>query len=679
MASRGSGKSGSLKGILYCDLVGSRGFAQARRDRVEPWFDQFQSILGALVYGHEGTMVWTGDGCIALFPRVADAFSVALASERELSDLLSDWLMLRLRRGVHVGDVPEIPQSLGGVPGWSDSLSVAKEIMAAASEGHVLASEAACHAAGRGQGLRFRSWGELDVKTWEEAIRVYEVLSDEGAYSEATRRWLSAVAEFRTSRQSIERGLQDLTSKLLEIALDIVGGTCGSLMLVDRDSFWRLVRRDPCIGDWRESQEKERANVLDIVAVWPPEQWENPPRLAEEAVANDTSPKRQQLVLAAGHGMTGRVAVTGELERTDSIEGDVEAGRLVRCSEGEPFDGCPAAANCTGDDKCHENPWEHALTETTREGLIEAWGEHVRTGTLPEDFPPRCYFSLKFPKHVRSEIAAPICMSVAPDEARIADSAAVGPRGDVLGVINVDGHFVGQYGPQDAQLLSTFGELAAKTISDALLARAQEAVEAVFRLTDRFGIVGDEDGPDPSELLRSAVSTMAAGLNAAAVEVLWWEERANVLRLAATSARRDDRSVPVYTSGDDTHLTWQVFREKRSIRLRCSYRARVRTIMHCEKISLDEVYAKHAEELRGRNTGPATSERGKREPFLGVPIPGRPGEIRGVIRASRENHPMDHHYRLFTPVEQLAVERVAALLGRRIPTGYGPPTTPLTI
>ena len=124
---------GTVMAILQTDIEGSTPLAHDLGD--ERWADllaRYGQLAGVAVASHGGRIVdRTGDGLMAAFPGPVAAIRAAQRLQREARDL-----GVRLRAGVHIGDVLEREGLLRGI-----AVHVAARVMAEAKGGEIVVSE----------------------------------------------------------------------------------------------------------------------------------------------------------------------------------------------------------------------------------------------------------------------------------------------------------------------------------------------------------------------------------------------------------------------------------------------------------------------------------------------------------------------------------------------------------
>jgi class 3 adenylate cyclase len=157
---------GAVTTILQCDIEGSTLLARQLGD--ERWADllaRYGQLAELAVAAQGGRLVdRTGDGLMATFPGPVAAIRAARRLQQETAEL-----SVRLRAGVHIGEVLERNGSLRGI-----AVHVAARIMAEAAGGDVLVSDTVRDIVA-GSGIRFVDYGLHKLKGIEEERRVFAV------------------------------------------------------------------------------------------------------------------------------------------------------------------------------------------------------------------------------------------------------------------------------------------------------------------------------------------------------------------------------------------------------------------------------------------------------------------------------------------------------------------------
>jgi class 3 adenylate cyclase len=157
---------GAVTTILQCDIEGSTLLAREMGD--ERWADllaRYEQMAELAVAANGGRLIdRTGDGLMASFPGPVAAIRAARGLQHEAADL-----GVRLRAGVHIGEVLERDGSLRGI-----AVHVAARVMAEATGGDVLVSDTVRDIVA-GSGLGFVDRGLRKLKGIEGERRVFSV------------------------------------------------------------------------------------------------------------------------------------------------------------------------------------------------------------------------------------------------------------------------------------------------------------------------------------------------------------------------------------------------------------------------------------------------------------------------------------------------------------------------
>ncbi len=153
--------------IVFTDLVDSTARAATLGDRV--WrnvLERHDTEMAALAARHGGRIVKTiGDGVLAAFPLASRGLRFARAATT-----LGDRLDVRVRVGVHAGEVDERDDDLAGV-----GVNLSARLVAIARAGQVIVSSTVRDLV-NGANFEFRDQGTHSLKGFTEPWRVFEVL-----------------------------------------------------------------------------------------------------------------------------------------------------------------------------------------------------------------------------------------------------------------------------------------------------------------------------------------------------------------------------------------------------------------------------------------------------------------------------------------------------------------------
>ena len=162
----GAREPGSVMTILQCDVEGSTTLAGELGD--ERWADllaRYNRITDLAVTGHGGRLVdRTGDGFMATFSGPVAAIRAAQRLQREVKDL-----GIRVRAGIHIGDVRQEGEALRGI-----AIHVAARVMAAARGSEIFVTETVKDIVA-GALLRFEDRGAHELKGIEGHRRLFAV------------------------------------------------------------------------------------------------------------------------------------------------------------------------------------------------------------------------------------------------------------------------------------------------------------------------------------------------------------------------------------------------------------------------------------------------------------------------------------------------------------------------
>jgi class 3 adenylate cyclase len=163
----GSQHGETVRAILQTDIEGSTALAHDLGD--ERWADlleRYGQLAGIAVAAQDGRIIdCTGDGLMAAFAGPVAAIRAAQRLQREVLDL-----GIRLRAGVHIGDVLERDGALRGI-----AVHVAARVMAEAKGGEIFVSETAKDIAA-GARVAFHDRGVYTLKGVEGPRRLFCVI-----------------------------------------------------------------------------------------------------------------------------------------------------------------------------------------------------------------------------------------------------------------------------------------------------------------------------------------------------------------------------------------------------------------------------------------------------------------------------------------------------------------------
>jgi class 3 adenylate cyclase len=180
-APKGSTRSGSLRTILFTDLVGHTEMMQRLGDeKGREVLREYERMTREVLKAHGGTEVKTmGDGFLASFGSVTKAVECAVALQKAFDEhntgvdqgaaSSAPTEALSVRVGLNAGEPIEEDGDLFG-----STVILAARIAAAAQGGEVLASMAVRELCA-GKGFAFADRGEQAMRGFEDPVRVFEV------------------------------------------------------------------------------------------------------------------------------------------------------------------------------------------------------------------------------------------------------------------------------------------------------------------------------------------------------------------------------------------------------------------------------------------------------------------------------------------------------------------------
>lgn len=169
--------SDGLQTIVFTDIVGSTELTQKLGDA------GFQELLRAhnqavrsgldLMGGTE--IKHTGDGIMASFPSATRAITWAIGMQHAVAERneTEPGVPIAVKVGLNAGEPVTEDGDLFGT-----AVQMARRICDQAGQGQVLASDVVRQLAA-GKGIRFRSLGKAQLKGFEDAVELYEILPSE--------------------------------------------------------------------------------------------------------------------------------------------------------------------------------------------------------------------------------------------------------------------------------------------------------------------------------------------------------------------------------------------------------------------------------------------------------------------------------------------------------------------
>ncbi len=173
-----------LAAIMFTDLVGFTALSQRNESLALSVLEQQRELLRPMFNRHGGREVKTiGDAFLVYFPSALSAVKCAYdiqKTTRELNNSLSEERRVRLRIGVHLGDIVE---SRGDISG--DAVNVASRMESIADSGGVCLTRQVYDQVQNKFELPLRSLGAKSLKNLRDPIEVFKmVMPWEGAMME---------------------------------------------------------------------------------------------------------------------------------------------------------------------------------------------------------------------------------------------------------------------------------------------------------------------------------------------------------------------------------------------------------------------------------------------------------------------------------------------------------------
>jgi class 3 adenylate cyclase len=196
MARRGRGGGRFLAAVLFTDIADSTRVASELGDAA--WrrlLQQHHELIRRQLRLFEGREIDTaGDGFFAVFDAPARAVGCALTICRLVPEL-----GIRVRAGVHTGEVEEIGGSLGGI-----AVHIGARISAAAEPGEVLTSGTVRDLVA-GSGIEFEDRGVRELKGVSGEWHIYAAHQAQGSMAGAVPGVGTPAQEVAGVRRTIER------------------------------------------------------------------------------------------------------------------------------------------------------------------------------------------------------------------------------------------------------------------------------------------------------------------------------------------------------------------------------------------------------------------------------------------------------------------------------------------
>ena len=164
-----------LAAIMYTDIAGYTALGQRNESLSLALLEEHRKLLRPVFARHAGKEIKTiGDAFLVEFASALDAVRCAYdvqRASREFNISLPDEKQVRLRVGVHLGDVVE---SQGDVLG--DAVNVASRIQALAEEGGVCITEQVFDQVKNKVNVSLVSKGKMSLKNVSEPVEVYRMV-----------------------------------------------------------------------------------------------------------------------------------------------------------------------------------------------------------------------------------------------------------------------------------------------------------------------------------------------------------------------------------------------------------------------------------------------------------------------------------------------------------------------
>jgi len=170
--------AGTVHTILFTDVEGSTALTQRLGDaKAREVLRVHERIVGAALRAHGGSDVKTlGDGFMVSFPSVTRALEGAIAMQRAFAEYNdSPEEPFRVRIGLNAGEPIREEQDLFGTV-----VIMAARIAAKAAGGEILTSDVVRQLVA-GKGFLFADRGDVALRGFDEAVRLYEVRWQESA------------------------------------------------------------------------------------------------------------------------------------------------------------------------------------------------------------------------------------------------------------------------------------------------------------------------------------------------------------------------------------------------------------------------------------------------------------------------------------------------------------------
>src|SRR4029450_10508676 len=175
-----------IRTFLIADVRGYTLFTQERGDEAATKLAaRFADVAREVVKEHGGSVIeLRGDEALAAFDSARQAIlAAAHAQDRFLEETIADpSFPLPVGIGLDAGEA--VPLEAGYRGG---ALNLAARLCGRAEPGEILASQGVVHLARKVEGVRYVDRGDLHLKGLADSVRVFRVISEEGAPAEGFR------------------------------------------------------------------------------------------------------------------------------------------------------------------------------------------------------------------------------------------------------------------------------------------------------------------------------------------------------------------------------------------------------------------------------------------------------------------------------------------------------------
>jgi class 3 adenylate cyclase len=172
-------EAGALATILFTDMEGSTSLTQRLGDaKAQELLRIHNTIVRDALKAHDGSEIkHTGDGIMASFSSATRALECAIAMQRAFADYNAQVgaqhaAPLHIRIGLNAGEPVAEEQDLFGT-----AVQLARRICDRADPGRILVANVVRELAA-GKGFLFADHGDVDLRGFEDPVRLYEVRRD---------------------------------------------------------------------------------------------------------------------------------------------------------------------------------------------------------------------------------------------------------------------------------------------------------------------------------------------------------------------------------------------------------------------------------------------------------------------------------------------------------------------